>query len=57
MALCSGEAKKRTNLIVAGKQKMPRQTTIVPSTFITWNINQSKGKRRQKGPFVKMIDV
>ena len=30
--LCSGEAKKRTSLTVAGKQKMPMQTTIVPST-------------------------
>ena len=31
-SLCSGDAKKRTNLMVTGKQKMPRQTTIVPST-------------------------
>ena len=31
-ALCSGDAKKRTSLMVAGKQKMPTQTTIVPST-------------------------
>ena len=30
--LCSGEAKKRTSLTEAGKQKMPRQTTIVPIT-------------------------
>ena len=30
--LCSGEAKKRTSLTVTGKQKMPMQTTIVPST-------------------------